>query len=953
MSRYYDTLNDCENNKNLYVNLNPRYKNFKQRDYTAGDTGQFEFVYNLSKGRYKPINLENNIFVDSDYAHIFFPKYANLDSNALQKTFEYLFFKFKKGVYIKIKNNKLQVFLPFSNANYYNEWYSQIVFDENIFKKISKAEGRTFKENKVNKFVKNWFANNHLIRYEYPINENDTNIDVIKDMFIELCNSRQIPDMEFFLNKRDFPLLTKDGTEPYVNIWNSFNKPLVSHNENKYIPILSMCISDRFADVVIPTYEDWSRTERKHGKFFMSTYTREYDDCFYNDWENKKNIAIFRGTNTGEGVTIETNLRLKLANLSYQMEKSGIYILDAGITKWNSRARKIYGENKLDFFDPNNVEFGLKQSLSPYEQSKYKYIINVDGHVTAYRLSLEMGMNSVILKVDSKWKIWYSHLLKPYEHYIPIKSDMSDIVEKIEWCIKNDSTCKQIAKNARLFYEQYLSRNSILDYLQKTLFELKDYNGYYKNQSMQSLLFRKQVKTLNKSYTYPFVKSQLYPNDMNNFTRNYSNLKALEYVVNFLIINNNDKLMNGEIVFNNKNTTILKQNVVGVPIAIKVTNKDKYKKNINNTFVGKYIVNEFIKNNIPNYSYTFNSFVCNDKIYTVYEYIDGVNLLEYIKNSKFNYNTFIRLTLQICLCLHSSQEINGYIHNDLTPWNIIVRKLDSPIKIEYNINNKVYKIRSAIIPVIIDFENSQGMHDNIKYGFDNDCSSNIKDIIMYLITVLNIITTNNLFRHSDIINIANYLHFLGVSSMFKNINSVKSFLFYNRKYDNLIRIHKKVNGDKNLIDLFNHISNNQTKVSYQISIFNEKKNHTNAAKIFYNLFSINTCNNNDIKFDVNMQKMDIITKYYYIYLLECYTETNENILNRLYNTNSTINYDLLNNETKHVYDSYKLVHILTIILSYDFKNKLSIHEKKYLLELKTKITKSEQNTLNMYFYKSL
>ena len=64
-------------------------------------------------------------------------------------------------------------------------------------------------------------------------------------------------------------------------------------------------------------------------------------------------------------------------------------------------------------------------------------------------------------------------MLVEYVHYIPIKEDLSNLLEKIKWCRENDSKCKEIARNARDFYDQYLNKNSILDYLQKVLCELK------------------------------------------------------------------------------------------------------------------------------------------------------------------------------------------------------------------------------------------------------------------------------------------------------------------------------------------------------------------------------------------------------------------------------------------------------------------------------------------------
>ena len=44
-------------------------------------------------------------------------------------------------------------------------------------------------------------------------------------------------------------------------------------------------------------------------------------------------------------------------------------------------------------------------------------------------------------------------LLKAWNHYIPVKSDMSDLIEKIEWCKDHDKDCKAIAENGKRFAE--------------------------------------------------------------------------------------------------------------------------------------------------------------------------------------------------------------------------------------------------------------------------------------------------------------------------------------------------------------------------------------------------------------------------------------------------------------------------------------------------------------------
>ena len=84
-------------------------------------------------------------------------------------------------------------------------------------------------------------------------------------------------------------------------------------------------------------------------------------------------------------------------------------------------------------------------------------------------------LGSVILKVESKCvadSIWYFPLLQPYIDHIPVKADLSNLLEQIEWCRNNDEQCHIIANNARILYDKYISRNGILDYLQAICIEI-------------------------------------------------------------------------------------------------------------------------------------------------------------------------------------------------------------------------------------------------------------------------------------------------------------------------------------------------------------------------------------------------------------------------------------------------------------------------------------------------
>jgi hypothetical protein len=68
----------------------------------------------------------------------------------------------------------------------------------------------------------------------------------------------------------------------------------------------------------------------------------------------------------------------------------------------------------------------------------YKYQISLDGTVAAYRLPYLLSGSALVLKQDS---IYYEHFyddLRPYEHYLPIRRDLSDLIEKIQWARDHD-----------------------------------------------------------------------------------------------------------------------------------------------------------------------------------------------------------------------------------------------------------------------------------------------------------------------------------------------------------------------------------------------------------------------------------------------------------------------------------------------------------------------------------
>jgi len=855
---FFGNKEDCEAFKfRQRQQTNPRYKHFCQTHFTAGDEQQFE-DYKFSKN-----NIDECIMSDNHSNKTFdiWDKYCNIDGSSVNNTFKYMFYKFKKGIFVKIVNNKLKVFLPFSNSNFVNEW-SENIDSTNIYELCEyacKIEGRKYNSKNINTHVNSWYANNYLIRHEYPIKESDTNVCVLKNMIEELCSNRSIPDIEFFINRRDFPLHTSDSVEPYFDMWNSKNTPLKSHNYEKYSPILSMSKTDKFEDILIPTHEDWARVQSLENKWFPSSSRSTIEnsiDIF--KWENKKPIALFRGSSTGKGILIEDNMRLKvsyMSSLNLKDEKDNLNYLDAGITKWNVRARKISNSKKLQTIDVESLPFGLSNYLSLKEQSEYKYIIHIDGHVSAFRLSLELSLKSVILIVESEWKIWYSEKLKPYVHYVPIKNDLSDLIEQIQWCKNNDEKCRKISENAFYFYNNFLNKNAILDHFQKTLLNLKKNIGsyYYFDIKYKDILNYDEYRMID-SYIISLKRKKRKMMNLNDIEIKEERFYGLLKAIQILFANNYKRILpeSEKILLYSSRSIIIEKFKIGNFYLCEKNPIDskKEKENIHEAFIGIFCVNEILKE-IPNFSFTIGLYK-NKKI--INEYIENsISLFDYIKSAHFEFKTFLFILIQICLSLQVSQNKFNFVHYDLTPWNILLQKLDEEVSIDYKVEyNKCFNVKTKIVPIIIDYGKSYCSIKKRHHGYVKMFKfSTSQDILSLLITSIYEIICHQHLSTADFHNLIKLSNFLSDNNFrkekFKNSKELKAFLLYKKKYSILIDGDKYELENKTPMDLFNYINNNI--YIYQYPIFQKSPKNFKSIMmkcdedLFYNLLLKNKISN--------------------------------------------------------------------------------------------------------------
>jgi hypothetical protein len=512
----------------------------------------------------------------------------------------------------------------------------------------------------------------------------------MKNMFEVLCETygTEIPDIDLFVNRRDFPIRKLDRTEPYHHLWDSRTQPLVSYAYDEYAPILSSCTASGFADLTIPTMDDWARVLGNRGIHFASSKrTMTIRDVFGTPWNRKKELAVFRGTSTGIGVTPETNVRLRLVT-QFQNHP----YCNVGLTAFNTRPRKISGEPKIQF--PRTDWVPLSNAMSMEEQSTYKYIIHVPGHVQAYRLSIELATGSVVLLVASEYKLWYEDKLVAWEHYVPVSEDLSDLDERIQWCLQHDAECQEIAQNARHFYETYLSREGCLSYLKNLL------------EQIIGQVNRGRDKHPDPSRLYtPYLKSKIRLPPM-----------YTEYTL-----------------FKNVNTVVcVLRDSYGYPLVRKTALRKGRKNRFDHEYViGKHAINPLTQK-IPNFIYTHA--LTSDGLYL--DFVPGNTLFDFIRGPQFQLNEWYFHVLQTFLAVGVAQRACFFTHHDLCPWNIVLRATSHEITTDYLLEpDVVYRVQTRCVPIILDFDKTHVVHDLItfKHYFEYEP---YQDVICLLISCL-------------------------------------------------------------------------------------------------------------------------------------------------------------------------------------------------------------------------
>jgi hypothetical protein len=139
------------------------------------------------------------------------------------------------------------------------------------------------------------------------------------------------------------------------------------------------------------------------------------------------------------------------------------------IGKYSNYARLVLmdiAKQHPDLFDCTLMDWGqdcmTPSVFIPMEEQvrTHSMLIDVEGYGYSGRVKYLLWSRRPLLLVDREHKEFYYEWLVPWKHYIPVKRDMSDLVEKTRWCLDNYDQAKKIAENAYEFSKRHLTREA-------------------------------------------------------------------------------------------------------------------------------------------------------------------------------------------------------------------------------------------------------------------------------------------------------------------------------------------------------------------------------------------------------------------------------------------------------------------------------------------------------------
>ena len=284
-----------------------------------------------------------------------------------------------------------------------------------------------------------------------------TNYDLNKTIYLNIHDNP--------INKGVHPIGTDINKHPYPN----FNL----HSKEIKIPITSIpsdiiyCWSPRkeYKDVGLPFPDIWMH-------LFSYWFSNDFniDNFLSNEFvkkplNEKTSQVFFRGGYTNCSYPIKDSVRLishlKTLQKRESEDKEGLinsYVVTTAFNYQHFDITKLINSD-----DPIEHWLQPKKFTKADKQPEFRYILNLDGFASAWRIVKELYYNSILIIPESPFNDVIRDVLKPWKHYIPVKGDLSNLENTIKWCNDNLDKMNIILDNMKKIRDKIITSDNMFN----------------------------------------------------------------------------------------------------------------------------------------------------------------------------------------------------------------------------------------------------------------------------------------------------------------------------------------------------------------------------------------------------------------------------------------------------------------------------------------------------------
>ncbi|MEO1702298.1 MAG: glycosyl transferase family 90 [Pseudomonadota bacterium] len=187
-----------------------------------------------------------------------------------------------------------------------------------------------------------------------------------------------------------------------------------------------------------------------HYQFVMESFAkhRATADADNKPWNSRKTRLRWRGADTGHGRVCFTEECKKDPTV---LARARMCMIANSLPDTDCKFARSMRPN----FDPMYAHYGiLGDFIDEQDWINDRYALDIDGNTNTWsNMIARMHLGCCVLKVQSQFgfRQWYYDRIQPWEHFIPVKADMSDLEEKLDWARSNDDEAERIAIKGQAF----------------------------------------------------------------------------------------------------------------------------------------------------------------------------------------------------------------------------------------------------------------------------------------------------------------------------------------------------------------------------------------------------------------------------------------------------------------------------------------------------------------------